>query len=340
MDILERNKERLWEIRARFHEYRQDLEGIIAGASSGTVRKVITRGEIMNPVPYYYERLGTDTSKGKILSRPVRSDECRRYSLDSLDRPVMTESYSTFSGRFTIDGLFLYRDDGMTEWLRLSGEGLAVLAVFDSGFSDTGLCLECAGENGFSCVEYVYDDGILRKIRDTSGGPDLTGCITITHEITYRGGRLSRIRKIWENGCSELEFTKKKPNLRKIRERAYGFIREAVTRHDGDFTAFGIDAFIGDLHPTVYINITDESSPKRYIFQWENEEVPLELYDYYFTEAQYGKCMMALTGMIIDLTREGLLKDKLIYFHESSECVTHMHPEVKKALDEAGITVR
>ncbi|MBQ8851774.1 MAG: hypothetical protein IJZ66_04965, partial [Oscillibacter sp.] len=75
---IEKYLMQLHEIEKKFYAYQQDLENILNTVSSAIHHTVITKGEIANPTPYYYERMGNKL-KGKALQSPIISDDCMKY---------------------------------------------------------------------------------------------------------------------------------------------------------------------------------------------------------------------------------------------------------------------
>lgn len=97
---LEQYWVQLNEIENRFNCYKQDLENIIIKISSAIDHTIITKGEIVNSTPYYYERMGSKVN-GKVLSAPIISDHCKKYHYDRENRLILIEEYSVFFERIS-----------------------------------------------------------------------------------------------------------------------------------------------------------------------------------------------------------------------------------------------
>ena len=107
MSNIENYLEQLNEIENKFYDYKQNLEKVIEQVSSAIIRTVITKGEIVNPTPYYQERLGCKLN-GKIIPSPIISNDCMKYHYDNENRIIMVEEYSVFLKKFRIIELYFY----------------------------------------------------------------------------------------------------------------------------------------------------------------------------------------------------------------------------------------
>ena len=322
----------LKEIENKFNDYKKDLENIEARVLDSIAHTVITKGEIVNPTPYYYERMGHKLN-GKILQAPVSSDYCKKYHYDSKNRLIMIEEYSVFLGRFEINEIYFYND--LTERLRLSSGRLAILSVFDNAFLNTRLCLAFAGRNGYIVEEFVYDKDVLTEIqisRDDNYAE--------IHKFVYEDRKLIQIERICQNGYRELRYTTKKPNFNKIKEDTYNSLRDLIINYKEEYASFGIEGFIDQQQPMFCICFTADNQPSDLIADWNTEMFDVWVYDYQFSESQEKKCVKIIAEIIAELVDEGLLKDKQIYFHQSQVCVAQSYSGAKSVFKKANLTVK
>lgn len=333
---IEKYLDQLNEIENKFYDYKQNLEKVIEQVSSAIVRTVITKGEIANPTPYYYERMGNKV-KGKVLQAPIISDDCMKYHYDSENRIVMIEEYSVFLKKFQIIELYFHND--LTERLRLSSGMLALLSVFDNSFSNTKLNLAFAGRNGFIVEEFVYDEDVLTEIKITRSKASSDNQTEVL-KFVYENHKLIQIERICQNGYRELRYTTKKPNFNKIKEDTYNALMRTIADYSGAFTAFGIEGFIDQQQPMLCACFTNENQPSDLIADWNVEMQDLQLYDWQFNDLQEKKCVKIIAEIIVALVEEGLLKDKQIYFHQNQVCAEQLYPGVKSVFKKANISVK
>ncbi len=293
-------------LKTKFEKYKQSLDEIIEKISSDIVYTVITKGPIANPTPYYNERLGYKLN-GKVLRAPVESDDCRKYHYDDENRIIMIEEYSVFLQRFRIEEIFLYNEP--VERLLLSSEDLAVLSIFDNPFGKTNTCLSYAGKNGTKVEEFTYDGDYVRDIKITYDEKDEEAEF---HKFFYDKTKLIQIDRICHNGYKETEYTTKKPNFKKIREEMYLNLKELIVNHEKEFLSFGVESFIDDINPLLYICFTDEMNPSSLIAEWGKEIYDIQIYDWFFNESHQKKCIKLIKEVIAELILDGILEDKQI----------------------------
>lgn len=326
---------KLREIENKFHMYSQDLDSIINEQFSAVHRTVITKGLLVNPTPYYYERMGAKVN-GKVLQAPIISNDCMKYHYDSDDRLIIIEEYSTFLKKFQLTELYLYNE--LTERLRLSSERPAALSVFDNAFSNTQLCLVFAGRNGFIAEEFIYDKDVLTEIK-ISRGCDSFDIKTEIHKFLYESKKLIQIERICQNGYRELKYTTKKPDFSKIKEYIYISLKKLIAEYDGDFSSFGIEGFIDQHIPMLCVCFTNEENPRDLIAEWNSEMHDVQVYDWQLNDSQEKKCAKITAEIIVALVEEGVLKDKQIYFHQNQVCAAQLYSGVKTVFKKAGISV-
>lgn len=333
---LDRYSEQLKEIEIKFYDYKQNLENVIEQVSFSIVHTVITKGEIANPTPFYYERMGNKVN-GKVLQVPIISNDCMKYHYDNKNRIVMVEEYSVFLKKFQITELYFYNEG--TERLRLSSGGLAVLSVFDNAFSNTQLYLAFAGRNGYIIEEFVYDGDVLTEIRISRSKASLDNQTEI-HRFLYENQKLIQIERVCQNGYKELRYTTKKPNFNKIKEATYNGLKKLIADYEGDFASFGIEGFIDQQHPMFCACFTNDHNPSDLIAEWNVEMHDIMVYDWQLNDAQEKKCVKVIAEVIVELVEEGLLKGKQICFHQNQVCVTKLYSGAKSVFKNAKIEVR
>ena len=340
---IEKHWMQLKEIEKKFYAYKQDLENIINAVSSTIHHTVITKGEIANPTPYYYERMGCKLN-GKILQAPIVSDDCMRYHYDNEKRIIMVEEYSVFLKRFRIKEIYFYNEQ--TERLVLSSEYLAVVSVFDNAFSDTKLCLAFAGSNGHIVEEFIYSGEALEEIRISRDYSPYDRNISRynnaieRHRFIYEGRTLIQIERVCQNGYKELRYTTKKPNFSKIKEDVYGALKDLIINYQKDFVSFGIEGFLDQQRPMFCVCFTEDCFPSDLIADWNVEMVDIRVYDWQLNDSQEKKCVKIIAEIIVEFINEGLLKDKQIYFHQNQDCVTRLYSGAKSVFRKANISVR
>lgn len=333
---IEKYLEQLKETENKFQSYKQDFGNLINSVSAAIHHSVFSKGELVNPTPYYHERMGIKIY-GKVLQAPIVSDDCIRYHYDIENRIIMIEEYSTFLNEFRIRDIFIYNE--LTERLYLSSGCLARLFVFDHGFSCTNLCLSFSERNGFCVEEFIYTDGILKEIkicRDTVT-PDNR---TELHKFVYEGQNLVQIERVCQNGYSELNYTTKKPDFRKIKEEIYDTLKMLITHYGASFSSFGIEGFLDQHKPMFCVCFTDDNSPSALIADWNVKMHDVWIYDWQLNGAQEKTCAKIIAEIIVDLVEEGFLKDKQIYFHQSQVCVTQIYSGVKSLFKKVNIEVK
>lgn len=333
---LKRYIKQLNEIESKFNNYKQDLNNIITRILASVVHTIVTNGEIVNPTPYYQERMGRKTN-GKIITSSIVSNDCMKYHYDEQNRIIMIEEYSVFLKKFQIIELYFYNE--LTERLRLSSGRLAVLSVFDNSFSNTQLSLAFAGCNGFIVEEFVYDEEVLTEIKITRSKVQ-TDVKTEVHKFVYENHELIQIERVCQNGYRELIYTNKMPNFKRIKENIYKGIKKNIVEYKHHFTSFGIEGFIDQQQPMIYVSFTNENRPSDLIADWNTEMFDLRLYEWRFNDSQEKKCVKIIAEIIVELVEEGLLKDKKIYFHQSQVCATKLYSGVKTVFKKANIDVR
>lgn len=328
---VEKYSEQLSEIEAKFNAYKQNIEAILETTTSAIHHTVITKGEILNPTPYYYERMGSRLN-GKIIPMPIISDDCMKYHYDNENRIIMIEEYSTFLKKFNITEVYFYNEQ--TERLRLSSGYLAVLSVFGNTFSDVQLCLAFAGRNGYVVEEFAYDEGVLNEIKisrsDTSE----------IHRFIYEGQKLIQIERICENGYKALLYTTKKPDFKQIRENVLHSLKELITLHKGAFASVGIEGFLDQQQPMFCVCFSGDNQPSDLIADWKVEMHEVYVYDWQLNDAQEKKCVKIIAELLVELVKEGLLKDKQIYFHQNQVCVTQHYAGAKSLFKKENISVK
>lgn len=333
---IEKYLDELNEIENKFNGYKQDLGNIISSVSSAIHHSVISKGELVNPTPYYYERMGTKLN-GKVLQSPIISNDCMKYHYDNENRIIMVEEYSTFLKKFLITDIFFYNE--LTERLHLSSGSLARLFVFDYAFSNTKLCLSFAGRNGYCAEEFIYVDGVLQEIKICRDKVTPDNQIEI-HKFVYEGQDLVQIERICQNGYRELNYTTKKPNFSKIKEDIYNNLKKLITNYGVSFSSFGIEGFIDQQQPMFCVCFTEDNTPSDLIADWNVKMHDVWIYDWQLNDTQEKRCAKIIAEIIVELVGEGLLKDKQIYFHQNQVCVTQVYSGVKSLFKKANIGVK
>ncbi len=333
---IEKYLTQLNEIENKYNAYKQDIDNIIDTVSAAIHHTVITKGEIANPTPYYYERMGNKVN-GKVIQAPIISNDCMKYHYDSENRIVMVEEYSVFLGKFRITEIYFYNE--LTERLWLSSGSLAVLSVFDNAFSNTQLYLAFAGRNGYIVEEFIYDKDMLAEIKISRSKASPNDQVEI-HRFIYESQKLIQIERICQNGYRELCYTTKKPNFNKIKEDIYNKLKNMIADYKEDFTSFGIEGFIDQQQPMFCVCFTDDVQPSDLIADWNVEMFDVWVYDWQFNDAQEKKCIKMIGEIIIEFIETGRLKDKNIYFHQNQVCVTQLYAGTKTLFKKAGIRVR
>lgn len=331
---MEKYSVQLNEIERRFNAYKQSMADIIHTVSSAIHHTVITKGEIANPTPYYYERMGIKVN-GRIIQTPIISDDCMKYHYDNQNRIIMIEEYSVFLSKFEITEIYLYHEQ--TERLWLSCETLARLFVFDNAFSNTTLCLSFAYYNGYAVEEFLYDGDILNEIHIHRDKVDYQLEI---HRFIYEQHTVIQIERLFQNGYKELLYTTKKPNFNKIKEDTYNSLKNLVTACEDPFVSFGIEGFLDQQQPMFCVCFTGDCQPSDLIADWNVEMHNISVYDWQFNGAQEKKCIKTIAEIIVKLTEDGLLKDKNIFFHQNQVCVTQLYAGAKTVFQKADICVR
>lgn len=340
---IEKYWPQLSEIEKKFCTYKQNLESIIHSVAASTHHTVITKGEIANPTPYYYERMGTKLA-GKVLQVPVASENCLRYHYDSENRIIMVEEGSKFLKCFRIKEIYLHNEH--TERLVLSSDYLAVLAVFDNAFSNTQLSLAFAGSNGHIVEEFVYTDSLLTEIKISRDYSPYDQNISRYnnriewHRFIYENQSLIQIERICDNGYKELMYTTKKPDFNKIKEDTYHKLRELIANNKRDFASFGIEGFLDQQQPMLVVCFSEDKHPSELIADWNTDMHDIWVYDWQFNDSQERKCVKIIAEIVVELIGAGLLKDKQIYFHQNQVCVTQMYSGAKSVFKKANISVQ
>ena len=331
------------EIEKKFYTYRQNCESIINAVLSDIHHTIVTKGDIANPTPFYYERMGNKLN-GKVLQAPVFSDDCKKYHYDSENRIIMVEEYSVFLRSFGITEIYLYHEQ--TERLVMSRDHLALLSVIDSAFSNTQLFLAYSDRVGHIVEEFAYEGDFLTEIKISRDYSPYDKSISRYNNsiewnrFIYEGKTLIQIERICQNGYKGLNYTTKRPNFNKIKKDTYGSLRKLIANYNWDFISLGLEGFLDQQQPTLCVCFTEDDRPSDLISEWNAEMHSIEVYDWQFNEAQEKKCVKIIAEIIVELIDEGLLKDKQIYFHQNQVCVTQMFSVAKTVFKKANISVR
>ena len=340
---IEKYWTQLEEVERKFCVYKRNIENIITTVLTASHHTVITKGVVANPTPSYYERMGHKL-KGKILPILFVSDGCMRYHYDCENRIIMIEEYNGFLKRFRVAEIFLYHE--LTERLRLSGEVLAVLSVFDNAFSNTQLCLAYAGNNGHIVEEFIYAGDTLTEIeisRDYSPYDQNVSRHNDSierHKFFYEGQKLAQIERVCQNGYTELNYSTKTPKFNKIKEDTYNSLKELIANYEDNFASFGIEGFLDQQRPMICVCFTEDNDPSDLIADWNANMHDIWVYDWLFDDSQEKKCVKIIAEIIVELIDEGLLKDKQIYFHQNQVCVNHLYSGAKSVFSKANVSVR
>lgn len=332
----EKYLDQLKEIENKFHGYKQDLDSLISSVSSAIHHSVISKGELANPTPYFYERMGTKLN-GKVLQAPVISDDCIKYHYDSENRIILVEEYSTFLKKFRISDIYFHNE--LTERLHLSSDRLARLFVFGHAFSDTEISLSFSESSGCCVEEFHYADGVLKEIqisRDTAAPENRMEI----HRFVYEGQALAQIERVCKNGYRELIYTTKKPDFSKMKEDIRTTLKKLIANHGGSFSSFGIEGFIDQQQPMLCVCFSEDNAPGDLIADWNVKMHDVWLYDWQFNDTQKKKCAKIIAEIIVEFVEEGLLKDKQIYFHQNQACVTQSYSGVKALFRKANVEVK
>lgn len=331
-ELVNRYENELKNIIAKFYEYKNNAKTIIKRTAGMINHTVITKGAIINFTPFYMERLGSKLN-GKIINSPVKSDYCMKYHYDSNDRIIMVEEYSTFLRCFIITEIYLYHDN-YTEKLWFSSGLLARLFVFDNAFANTGLCLSFAGRNGYSVEEFVYEDNFLKEVnKECEGG-------NYKDVFFYEQNKMIMIEHIWPSGESKIIYTTKKPNFKKIQAAVYDKLKNIIIEQNGNFKALGIEGFLDQQNPAIYVCFTNKEKPDDLIADWNVEMKDIEVYDWQLSEEQERKSVKMIAEILVSLVNEGILDEKQIYFHQNQVCVSQLYLGAKNVFKKAGLNVK
>lgn len=332
--MIDKYAEQLNKVENQFYEYKTNTETIISKVSETIDHTIITNGAITNFIPFNEERLGYKLN-GKIINNPIVSNHCMKYHYDSNDKLVMVEEYSTFLNKFMITEIYLYYDN-YAEKLWFSNGLLGRLFVFDNPFANTKLCLSFSShiQGGKVVEEFIYEDNKLKEInigRTEGNYKDI--CI-------YEKDKLIMIEKIYPNGNRGLCYTTKKPNFKKIRADIETNLKRIIREQSEEYTAFGIEGFLDQQKPNIYVCFTKEEKPSDLIADWNVTMNEIEVYNWQFNEEQEKKCVKMIAEIIISLVDEQILNNKQIYFHQNQVCVSQLYIGAKNVFKKNNLIVK
>ncbi|MDE6209788.1 MAG: hypothetical protein K2M73_08990 [Lachnospiraceae bacterium] len=328
--IIDKYLQQLKEVERKFHYYEKNLDTIIQSVFKQISHTIITKGRIANTCLFDEERLGNKVN-GKVVSSLIVSNDCMKYHYDNNNRIIMVEEYSVFLKKFDVIEIYIYRE--ITEKLLISSEILRRLYIFDNPFGKTNLCLSYAGSNGYIVDEYVYEESKLKEIligRDDGDSKDT---------FFYEENELIMIEHTSKEGIKRIKYTTKKPKFEKIRKDVYTYLKSAITDYQKDFRAIGIEGFLDQDPPHFCISFENKPIPSELIAEWDSEMETIFVWDFQFDEKQLKKCIKIIAEVIVELVQEGMLRKKLIYFHQNQVVVTQNYPSSKTVLKKAQITV-
>lgn len=328
--ISDKYRGHLNELKNRFNVYKNNLEIIIDKISEEITQTVITEGEIANFTPFYKERLGS-VLNGKVIQQPIISDDCMKYHYDSDGRIVMVEEYSVFLKKFCVTEIYIRNI--ITEKLLISSCGLIRLFALDNVFSRTLLCMSYAEVSGFCVERFVYNNDRLSEI-DTEKEKNSYKDILI-----YESDKLVKIERISQSGTKSLIYTTKKPDFSKIYDELSDKIKSVINEYSGNFNSFGIEGFIDQQYPMIYISFSEEEYPSDLIAEWDSEMIGIQIYDWQLSDEEEEECVRIIVEILSELVNENILKDKQIFFHQSQVCVTEIYQGIEDMLKKANINV-
>lgn len=330
--IINKYTTELEKLKSEFDEYEQTIDTIILNTKNNTDHTVITKGRIHNYTPFHEERLGGKL-KGRIIPSPVISNDCIRYHYDSKGRIIMVEVFSVFLNKFLITEIFLYHDRDEFELLWFSSEILSSLSKIYFKNEKCYLKLSTT-TSGNSAQEYIYNGELLEAINLGYTDGDYKD------EFTYKDNTLIMIERIYPNGYKRVLYTTKKPNFNKLREAVYQQLKEEIVNYKNDFKCLGIEGFLDQQNPDFSICFETSDNPNDSIADWNSEMITIPVYDFHFSDEQLNKCMKIMAEIIVELVNEGILENKVIYFHQNQVPVTEYYPRVKSIFKKAGLIVR
>lgn len=326
-------KERLEKLKEHFCNYAINLKEIINNLKKNISYTVITKGEIINEMPYYQERIG-DKITGKVIAEEIESDGCIKYHYDDKDRLIMTEEYCEFLRIFEIRDIYIYGQN--THKLLISAGSLSRLLEFDNAFSAVSLCLAYSKDYGTCVEEYKYDCDVLNEIDIIKESEDSE--IRKYKEIfLYKDGRMVQIRRIFEDGRNFVIYTSLKPDFKSIKEKMRNFIMDNILQENNEFKCFGIESFIKGTIPYIDIYVSNNDDNSNIISEWDTDCKRINIYDWQFNESQERKCIKILSELITELFAENVLNNKKVFFHQDNKCISDIYSIAKNVFKKAGI---
>ena len=200
-----------------FTQVMEDLQLLV-------VRTVISKGVLQNALVYENEQLGYKVN-GKIIAKPIKKNNCYRYSYDENNRIILVEEMSEFLGKFHYYTMYFY-SEGNIETMRWAGEDLSNVTVYSLCENRHRECF-LNGKDGCTYSEYFYNNGKLSYI--TSQGKCEYYETSTTNNFYYKpDGTLQKIIKEWATGGTQVKYTTEKINYKKLQDRIFNDVEQAL----------------------------------------------------------------------------------------------------------------
>lgn len=320
----------------KYYEYKENMPDILLQVKKEINKTVITRGEIFDFLSYESECCGMKCN-GEVHPFVFESDDCYKYHYDEKQRLIMIEQYSVYFKKFRITDLFFYHND-FVERLNFSSELLYSLIVKMEEQNICTLALKYSTGNSdkYALEKFIYENGALKERQYISDKP----IFTQTYKFTFEKDKLVSIVSVYPSGGTRLCYTTKRPNFKKIKETVFKCLKEEVLKHDKEYTAVGLEGFLDQGEPDFCLCFENKEEPSGLLAEWDCKMITIPVYDFFFSGEQLKKCVKMISEILVELTEEKVIDNKMIYFHQNQVPVTEKFRSTKAIFNKANLTIK
>ena len=267
--------ERFTALNKRFEWVKGQYLNLIEEKRNAAVKTVVSKGYICDVLPFENELYGYKLN-GKILPKPVAHDDCHIYHLDSQDKVILIEDISTFSTKldYSIGFYTLYTyNENIIE--RIYGNNTEPYQV-KWAYSESGKIKEtlCWAKEAHDIEVYNYDEAILKTIRHFQKQHKDNRESQFDLEFIYDGkSTLACIRRVWQNGYTQMDYSIKKINYKSLKQRLLTETEQAVVAflqaHNVEhFTRFALDCYTGHGYVSLCMDTNSDEKYKDSPADW------------------------------------------------------------------------
>jgi hypothetical protein len=290
-----------------FEEIKKSYFDMIEEKRNAAAQTIISKGAMFNVLPFENEQHGNKV-KGKVLPEPIIHDDCRIYHLDGERRVLLEEMMSEFLKMPANFSLYTYFDDYIE---CIHGTNHEVIAV-SRAYLCNGMVKEMLSwaVRGCSISFYDYEQSTLTAIRVCQREHLKEDEIRSAYEFSYdTKGALSCIRRVWENGGSQVEYSTMKINYKALEQRLFTEAEKAVSEFlqqnkAEKFTRFSLDCYSAFGYIVLCLDTDDDEEILHYPACWKYPDfATLDLIDFPLNDTQEKKVHKTIIKVADDLLK-------------------------------------